>query len=68
MRCYTVTGLGFIRYAGSQGEAKAYRTELMEQSGKRKDSFEITQVEVPTGKEGLLNVLNTLAEKSDPEL
>lgn len=67
MRCYKVHGNGYIRFAGSQGDARAARQSLANDSGKGKLSFSIDQVEIPINKDGLLATLNDLAEKADPE-
>lgn len=66
MRCYKVHGNGYTRFAGSQGDARAVRQSLADDSGKSKSSFSIDQVEIPTGKEGLLAFANQLAAQADP--
>ena len=35
MRCYKIRGNGYIRFAGSQGDARQLRQNLAEDSGKR---------------------------------
>lgn len=67
MRCYKIHGNGYTRFAGSQGDARAVRQSLANDSGKGKLSFSIDQVEIPINKDGLLAALNDLAEKADPE-
>lgn len=67
MRCYKIHGNGYIRFAGSQGDARAIRRSLADDSGKSKGSFSIDQVEIPTAKEGLLSFVNDLSEKLDPQ-
>lgn len=67
MRCYKVHGNGYTRFAGSQGDARAVRQSLADDSGKSKSSFSIDQVEIPTAKEGLLSFVNDLSEKLDPQ-
>ena len=66
MRCYKVHGNGYIRFAGSQGDARQLRQNLAEDSGCGKLSFSIDQVDIPTGKEGLLAFANQLAAQADP--
>ena len=68
MRCYKVHGNGYIRFAGSQGDARQLRQNLAEDSGKGKLSFTIDQIDIPTGKEGLLAFANQLAAQADPVL
>ena len=67
MRCYKVHGNGYTRFVGSQGDARAARQSLADDSGKPKSSFSIDQVEIPTAKEGLLAFVNDLSEKLDPQ-
>ena len=67
MNLHKVTGFGFTRYAGSQGEATKIRMALAEEHDLKKNSMTIEPVEVPTGKAGLLEVLNELAALADPK-
>ena len=66
-RAYKVHGFGFVRFAGSQGEATKTRAALAEQYGLKKLSIEIEEVDVPTSKAELLPFLNELAATADPE-
>lgn len=65
MKCYAISGRGYIRYAGSQLDAREARKQLVEISGCKKSDFEITPVDVPTDKERLLTFLNNAAEYFD---
>jgi hypothetical protein len=67
MNLHKIHGLGFTRFAGSQAEATKTRMTLADEHGFKKSSLEIEPVEVPTGKAGLLEVLNELAALSDPQ-
>lgn len=66
MRCYKVHGNGYIRFAGSQGDARQLRQNLAGDSGKGKLSFTVDQIDIPTGKDGLLAFANQLAAQADP--
>lgn len=67
MRCYKVHGNGYIRFAGTQGDARQLRQNLAEDSGNGKLSFTVDQVEIPMGKGDLLKFINILASLADPQ-
>lgn len=65
MRCYKVFTEGMKRFAGTQAEAREWRDEIVEALGCKKKDVEIEELDVPTGKEGLLEFINELAEEAD---
>lgn len=65
MRAYKVSAEGMFRYAGTQADARAARDEIVEALGCKKKDVEIEEAEIPTGKEGLLEFVNDLAELAD---
>ena len=66
-RAYKIHGFGFVRFAGSQGEATKTRMALAEEHGLKKLGIEIEEVDVPTSKAELLPFLNELAGTADPK-
>ena len=72
MRAYTVTATDddvqvAVRYAGTNADAKAKKDELVEKFDLKKNQVVIEQVEIPVDKNGLLEFINELSEKSDME-
>ncbi len=47
-------------FAASQGAASKARQALVDEYGVKKSTVDITEVDIPTGKEGLLGFLNEL--------
>lgn len=70
MRLYQVTGArtgsesvpaaSRMIFAGSRAEASAARMTIVEELSIRKSTIDIQEVDVPTGKVGLLEFLNQL--------
>jgi len=67
MNLQKITGFGFTRFAGSQGEATKIRMALADEHGLKKNSITIEAIEVPTNKADLLPFLNELAAIADPK-
>lgn len=73
MRIYKIAGKTVTRFAPSQGAATTLRMQLVSEGlGKRSD-FTISQIDIDTKKEGLIQFLNDLStvqevdEESDDE-
>jgi len=66
-RAYKISGFGFTRFAGSQGDATKARMALSDEHGLKKLSIEIEEVDIPTSKTELLPFLNELAAMADPK-
>lgn len=62
MRAYLVNVGGVTRFAGSQAEVREVKTELCNLQGisTRAKTVSVTEVEIPTNKEGLLGFINEL--------
>jgi len=71
MRAYTVTHSGipqkdgdtkpFLKYAGSQSQAADAKRELWDanrDNGIKRSDIEVTEIEIPTHKAGLIDWLN----------
>lgn len=67
MRLYLIKVAGRFRYAGSQADARGKRDKLMAATNTKKKDTETEEVDVPTGKAGLLDHLNELCAGFDPE-
>lgn len=67
-RAHQVTVGGYIRFAASQGAARAVRNELVDECGLKKADGEIEEVEIPTSKAELIPFLNNLLEEYEKTL
>lgn len=58
MRAYRVKAGNKVRYAANQTAARATRQELEAELGLKRGAGEVDEVEVPTGKDNLLEWIN----------
>lgn len=50
------------RFAGTQAEARAEVKAIVAEHGVKRDAVRVAEIDVPTGKEGLLAFLNELVK------
>ena len=68
MIIYKINGNGLTRFASAKAKATATVTELVSDNGGKRSEYAITEVDLDTRKEGLLDFLNKLcADKEGGE-
>lgn len=65
MRCYLVSAQNTRRYAGTHALAVTARQEISDRLGLRKKDVNLSEEDIPTAKEALLNFINTLCAELD---
>lgn len=60
MRAYKIHCLEATGFAGSMGEARKVRQDMVEQTGVGKTKIEIEEIDIDTKKVGLISFLNNL--------